>query len=385
MTQPTIAYQSASRVKMLQGVAEMLEEMVEHLFPYSDIESPEVIWLRNIKARYPLTKLGRPARQALDQAQRINRSQRRHDQLGLCEYQIGLIYLYYQSDCHFAAAQFSEARRQWRFVDQSAAVCLTHFAQGLVHFHEQEYEAALDQYSRAEQLMRRVRFGSRQAARKFLDELTPKLTEARRELLAAMWPPETEPPAPPPVDPPTSNMSEQRQATGSSADEQPAAQEGRPPRPPGAVRPPFSQMERPVPVPAHILQSDQYVWYEVVASDHAQVASELPDGTCLLVEQTAAVGPGKGVILTDGQDGVRTGIAVQPYGIKETSVVLGRICFLGTVVGTQRIEKGKFSVNMQTGKLALDVEEQRRIEIDESRIVGVVVGVWQPGLYFQQP
>jgi hypothetical protein len=183
----------AARLEKLKPVADELEEMIALLYPYDEEGSPEVIWLRDIKKRYQFTKLGLPARQALAQARRINRSQRRHQQLGLCEFQIGVIFLYYQANCHYAAAQFAEARRQWQFVNETAAACLSHYAEGLAYYHEQEYEAALRHYSLTERLMRRLAFSSNQIAPEFSRLLVERLTASKKALLADMWPPEAEP------------------------------------------------------------------------------------------------------------------------------------------------------------------------------------------------
>jgi hypothetical protein len=385
MTNQTAAEIYATRLTTLQAITKKLEAMVELLYPYDDEGSPELIWLRDIQSRYPLTQLGSPARQALTQAQRINRTQRQHWQLGLCEFQIGLIFLHYQADCHYAVTQFGAARRQWQFVNEMAAVCLTHYAQGLVHYHEQEYEAALRQYSQAEQLLPRLQFNSNnsnQKIEKFMEDLITALTAAKKKLLEEMWPADTTPapaPTPEPVPPP---------ATGAAAaadTHTPDADQGRQVDQAASIQRPVDRMNTATPLPDHLLRGHRYIWYQVVQR-YDLFLQEITQGTWLLVDTepaAAAQKPGTPVIVVNNPENIHASVAVSPY---ETSGVGQRISYVGCVVGREPpIEhEVRFSVDPASKNVTLQLNSQQQLEIQESNIAGVVIGIWQPEVTFRQ-
>jgi hypothetical protein len=361
------------RLQWPDQMAKALDSLVEMLYPYNEEESPEVIWLRDIEKRYPLTKLGQPARQALAQAQRINRARREHRLLGLCEFNIGLIYLHYRADYHHALTQFGEARRQWLFESQTAAVCLTHYAQGLAHYHEQEYEAALRQFSLTEQLLRRVSFNSNQQANKFLDTLIAYLTEDRKTLLNWMWPaedesepqpaPQTAPPATPRTTTPEPVATEAPVTVPTPEPPPPLADNGQPTGPP----PPINQQE--TPVYGHELRNKRYEWYEVIQQDERFL--NIPQGTWLLVDKQAKIDdykPGVLLIISDEihcQAGLREGIIVKT---RTASQIGQRI----TLLGKANIDHATFSEDID---LQLDSQQQFKIKLED--ILGMVVGIWQ--------
>ncbi len=375
-----------ARLERLRPVA---EELAALLYTYSEEESPEVIWLRDIQSRYPLTELGNPARQALAQAQRINRSQRRHLQLGLCEFQIGLIFLYYRADCQFATAQFEKARRQWQFVSETAAVCLTHYAQGVVYYHDQEYEAALHQFSLIEPLMRRLTFSSNQNVQVFMNRLQEDLVVNKKILLAEMWPPDAEPPqiiAPPssgtvrqPVDN-SSGAARSGAENGRSQPPQEPIEEGKTAaegHTPGRTPRPIDRMNSPTPVPSHLMRGEQFVWYEVVAPAGQLSAERFPTGACLLVEREGAVEFGSAIVIKEAQNNVRGGVIVKPLDTKAELGYRFRIYYAGEPEGVRPIEWATFG-DPRADDFELNVESQRRIAIDKHMVVGTVVGVWSP-------
>jgi hypothetical protein len=179
-------------------------------------------------------------------------------------------------------------------------------------------------------------------------------------------------------------MSGQRQATGSSADEQPAAQDEQPPRPPGAVRPPFSQMERPVPVPAHILQSDQYVWYEVTEQDDQRMAQKLPVGSYLLVKKAVSIELDSTVIIRTSSENYPSGMTLKMYGAQNRTQIYKGVYLCQAIKTEERIEYAKFAIDPNSGILKADINERRQLEVDEEEMVGVVIGMWQPDFYFEQ-
>ncbi|MEJ2750416.1 MAG: hypothetical protein P8183_21285, partial [Anaerolineae bacterium] len=66
----------------------LLSELLAHLYPEP---GPDILTLDDFKRRYRLTGLGPLAIGAIQQAQRINREAGRFNEMGLCEFHVGLI------------------------------------------------------------------------------------------------------------------------------------------------------------------------------------------------------------------------------------------------------------------------------------------------------
>lgn len=380
----------AARLEKLKPVADELEEMIALLYPYDEEGSPEVIWLRDIKIRYPLTNLGLPARQALAQARRINRSQRRHQQLGLCEFQIGVIFLYYQANCHYAAAQFAEARRQWQFVNETAAACLSHYAEGLAYYHEQEYEAALRHYSLTERLMRRLAFSSNQIAPEFSRLLVERLTASKKALLADMWPPEAEP------EPEVVSNQESLEIAGQPVDnmntqrDEHVDDEHVDDRADDHIEDPLSDGDQPetkqptdrsTPIPDHLMQTKRYVWYRVWEK-YDLFCQDVPKDAWLLVDTAQRIGKDKDHIMANGLSKlvvlkdrrVRGSFLVRQSGQVGKRI---RLDYVGEIVDEKIVNSIPFSRDAATGNITLQISSSQLIKTQETEIIGVVVGIWQ--------
>ena len=132
----------------------LLSDLLACLYPDP---GPDILTLGDFKLRYRLTGLGALAVGAIQQAQRINRDTGRFNEIGLCEFHIGLIYLDW-ADYQGAVQQFREARLQWSFTDKTAAICLARLAEGLAQQHRYAYEEALSQYGKAENCQKRIMF-----------------------------------------------------------------------------------------------------------------------------------------------------------------------------------------------------------------------------------
>jgi hypothetical protein len=379
--------------------AKLLEFLVELLYPHADEENPEIIRLRDIERRYPLTRLqpNGPARQALAQSRRINRSQRQLRQLGLCEFYTGLIFLYYNGDSHRAVTQFTEARIQWGLMNEALSVSLSHYGQGLAHYHDGDYEAALRQFTTVERQLQRIHLSHDQE--RFLFLLRHYLDEDKTALLRALWPDEIEPkstpaqtqtPAlvsPPQVSPPQDSpvpLPEAETAAPpylSDADTRARAADGRQRAP--AARP-LDQMNAPTPIPGHFVRGQRYAWYEVVERS-GHFLKDVRQGAVLLVDkkpELAARRPGTPVIVGSEQEQIGGCVQVKPFGEGSEIVPRVRIHYLGRMLGRDvRIDSARFHRDTSSGNVTLQMDSNQRIEIQEDRIVGVVVGMWQQQLF----
>ena len=178
----TINLQNAQRIE------QALEDLLNLLYPPP--LNPDIITLRDVLTRYRLTGLGVPAITALQQAQRILRAGKDYSQIGLCEFHIGLIYLHW-GHCLASAHQFAEARRQWSFADETAAVCLSYFAQGQAQHVALHYEPAMGCYHKTDQWLPRLKLTPPSAQiDSFLPQITTLLREAQEILREKMWPPD---------------------------------------------------------------------------------------------------------------------------------------------------------------------------------------------------
>ena len=126
-----------------------LAELIDFLFPDP---SPNVFTLTDFLNRYKITGLGKRAIAAIEQSQRINRNTGDADQDGLCEFHIGLIYLY-SGDYRGAVKQFEIAPKRWGFSKNNLiyeAKALAHYAEGVAQQLVYHYEDALIAFTNAE-------------------------------------------------------------------------------------------------------------------------------------------------------------------------------------------------------------------------------------------
>ena len=136
---PVPAQQTYDNNSSIRTAVNRLTELLEWLYPEP---SPDIFTVRDYRNRYPFTRLGPLATSDIDRYQRINRAIGNHEQLGLCDYHIGLIYLH-EGEFRAAVQQFEQARQQWAFVNQSAAIALTHLARAVALRRANHYESAL--------------------------------------------------------------------------------------------------------------------------------------------------------------------------------------------------------------------------------------------------
>ncbi len=394
--------------------AKQLSTLLAGLFP--DDPSPDLITLKNVLDRYPLTGLGAPATTAIEQAQRIARARGDTSQAGLCEFHVGLIFLYF-GDSRAAVGQFMAARNQWTLAGDAAAACLTHYAQGVGLARSFRYEPAMAQYGRAERRLNRAAHGVQSLRLGVLGEaLRPALEQAMLDVRSQLWSGEVEddsgdgdalggtgqPTSGPggpaggesesaPASRPDDNAtpagapqwSSRRAGTGSGSDRaavapvaapishlaQPtsSAAESWPVARPPAAAPMPAPGAGGGPVPGHQLQDDRYAWYVV----HQRRDSWLPDlteGTLLLVDtdpDQRILGGGDLVIL-GGRQRQNSSVIVRP----QTTPASELYCFIA--------QPEADGVPLSTGSDSrfMSTENGRADAFDSSLVLGVVIGSW---------
>lgn len=401
-----------------QTAHERVEELMGLLAQlFADPPSPELITIDNIRYRYRLTGFGPPALSAIEQTQRLSRTWRDYGQIGLCDFHIGLIYLYYE-DPRAAAAQFGAARRSWTLEGDAAAICLSYYAQGIALRLAYHYETAMSQYSRAEKGFSRNLIGA-QATRlaDFGRDLVPLVRQEQQTLREIMWPPDSAPPdvrpagGPPGDVPGNGGGPEDGSPGGGAAGAEPAdardseraspsakgslaggqpdgVPEGQPVSEvawPAAgiavvdgaqgaaglplVPVPVSRLPVPLdegevedlasPVPGHRSVDDRYQWYTV----HRRKDSHLPEfveGTWLLVNRDAPPPGEQALVVVSSREPAIGSVLVRP-GPGQVSATL---CYLGYYLPGQ-----------DEPSLILDASGQA-LQIPHVLLLGVVVGAW---------
>lgn len=303
----------------------------------------DIITLADIQRRYRLTGLGAPAMRAIEQAQRIVRAVGNYQQIGLCEFHIGLTYLFYH-DFHGAAEQFAEARRQWSFVNETASACLAYFAEGQGQEFALHYESAMVCYGKVVQWLPRIQLGlAQESLRQFTQALETEVTQAQtvlRELLRQAWP---------------DNPNE----TGSSI---------KPASPRTGSR--DSHTVVPAPTMTPIPTGDAYHWYQVMkrAGDFLHL---IPADAWLLVDTaTQAFQDGELVIIGSNSSRLTGSIQVRP---RTQQPAFTRI-YLGRCYERSSSTEGPFVRNVETGEVQFRFPASEDSQV--TAVLGLVVGYW---------
>lgn len=278
------------QLRPVREAVAVLERLLRVLFP--DPLSLDIVTVENIVRRYPLTGLGAPALAAMEQSQRIVRARGDYAQVGLAEFHIGLIYLYWD-DCRAAANQFAVARQPWSLANDTPAMCLAHYAQGLGLYHSYHNEPAMLQFGRAERLLNRPAIGT-QAERftALAKEMRPLLAIAQETLRESLWPKEQQ-------------SAEVLQAGYLSVPADLPVRESPPPTESGIHPSAVQRAERPEwarrvplpisnlpgegdaprgPVPGHITTDDRFGWYRIVEKK-SEFLPAVAAGTWLLADR----------------------------------------------------------------------------------------------------
>lgn len=392
--QPQQSYDNNSQIRT---AVNRLTELLEWLHPDP---IPDIFTVRDYRNRYPFTRLGPLATGDIDRYQRINRAIGNHVQLGLCEYHIGLIYLH-EGAFRGAVTQFDQARQQWSFVNQSAAVALTHLGRAVALQLADHYESALvsvgkvagwlDRARLAEPLPQGERFREKvlayvaelQAALRKQMDAAPQTAVSQPEdpvaaaanSAATASPPPRQPAAPEAV--PPENPPQPEPATAAVAAEVETKPEGEIITG-TAVSRPISNMNRDlspsIPIPDHTMLDDRYAWYLVEVRPKSDYMPEIDVGDWLLVD-------------------VRHGLSDDIHDTEQRILVVKNEEISGTIRVRPLIPKGPFQriyladLDVPTEGLFRNDEvtgavtfswERPQIRVTFSEILGVVVGFWRP-------
>lgn len=341
--------------ELLPSSVSLLSDLLACLYPEP---GPDILTLTDFKLRYRLTGLGPLAVGAIQQAQRINRDSGRFNEIGLCEFHVGLIYLDWR-DYQGAVQQFREARLQWSFIDKTAAVCLTRLAEGLAQHHRFAYEAALSQYGKAESCQKRIQYEPSSGSRDgFVAQLNEVLQTAQKAARDVLW----EPTSSLPVGE-SAKEEEEVETVESPPTEKEAAPESVSVLPPQFPDQKQTSLSFPFPIP----QNGKLTWYQAIVKHHDPIFPEITQSGWLLVHRPENDPKIKEnslvVVASDNTD-------------METSIVLKKLDN-GDELGFPRIFlarnnlEGSFSKEDSRVQLSSDIHS---LSIDIEHFLGYVVG-----------
>jgi hypothetical protein len=357
----------------------LLSELLACLYPEP---GPDILTLTDFKFRYRLTGLGPLAVGAIQQAQRINRDSGRFNEIGLCEFHVGLIYLDWR-DYQGAVQQFREARLQWSFIDKTAAVCLTRLAEGLAQHHRFAYEAALSQYGKAESCQKRIQYEPSSGSRDgFVAQLNGALQVAQQAARDALWEPAPSLPVGESVKEGNGETATSTQSTLSKAEvlsagvtpspdsetqEQAAAIESTDVPPP--LFPHQLPKEFDIPVPFHQTKNSQLSWYQVHIQRPDPLFSDIKDLGWLLVYQPAneiRYKKGDLIVVANSDPDTKASIILEP--LLPRGRVFPRICLARPELELDFTKNDQGEVQFSS--------EIRQIPVASEHILGYVIGLW---------
>ncbi|MEZ4515510.1 MAG: hypothetical protein R3C44_01275 [Chloroflexota bacterium] len=358
-----------SHLGACRASVETLQRLLDILFP--NAQNPDILTVKDVIRRYPLTQLGAPAAAAMEQSRRILRARRDYRQIGLGEFHTGLIYLYW-GDSRAAAQQFSTARGQWSLSSDAPAGCLAYFAQGLALQHGYHFEAAMTQFGWTERCLSRQQVGAQAAQLAQLgDELWPLLDEARQAVRPQLWPKEEGPEASPSLStpPPTPHVDEPTAESVVSPVAEPEP-DSIPDGPPVPL--PISNLSRTHPahpagpVPGHTPTDDRYTWY-VVHKRRDALLPDITEGTWVLVDSESAPweeGAGQELVVIAGEQPDIGSVMVRP---RTTTLAQRPYCYLGF--------RNPATNGAADRELILD-DSGHALTVPNMLLMGIVVGFW---------
>ncbi len=333
----------------------LLSELLTCLYPEP---GPDILTLDDFKLRYRLTGLGPLAIGAIQQAQRINRDTSRFNEIGLCEFHIGLIYLDW-ADYQGAIQQFREARVQWSFIDKTAAICLTHLAEGLAQHHRYDYEAALSQYGKVESCQKRIKFEPSAGSRNgFVARLDGALQTAQEAARVALWEPTPFLPVGE-ID----EVEDEATAVSPPPEEEPQSESI------GVLPPVFPQQKQTgLPSPFPLPQNGKLTWYQAIVKRHDPIFPEITKSGWLLVHQPEGdpkIKENSLVVIASDDPDTKASITLEPHNDGEPG-------FPRIYLARKEFE-GPFSITENQVTLSSEI---RHIPVDIEHILGYVVGLW---------
>lgn len=370
------AQEEPGEFQPLREAATVLRGLLDVLFP--NPESLDIITVDDIVRRYPLTGLGAPALSAIDQTQRIIRARGDYGLAGQSEFHVGLIYLYF-GDRRAAAAQFAAARQPWTLNNDTPAIALAHYAQGVALYHAFHNEAAMMQYSRAERHLNRAQAAVHNERVALLSaEMRPLLAVAQEALRQTMWPDEV----------PQQVLAAERylslsldpagivpavaEANGEPESLPPAFEREPAPAARAAVARPISNLPEqisgiaPGPVPGHLTTGQSLAWF-LVTGKQSEFLPQVRVGAWVLVN-TSAAGRGQ-----DGPDYV----LVESHPGGDSSIQLRSLADPDTVSYCHLAFRPAAAEALPEApsQLLLDSLEQPA-DVEDEAILGIIEGFW---------
>lgn len=320
------------RLAEVQAVRARLAELLLQLFPEDQVPTPiDVITLDNVLERYPLTGLGGPATTAIAQSQRIINASGDYEQMGLCEFHAGLIYLHWNHG-HRAAQHFAHARQRWAFANRTDAECLASVAQALTERLTEQYESAVTHLGRATRSLERLKRSNATLPNpEWVKEVEEWLQAERDKLGQRLWP------------------EHEKKSTAEQL-------------------PPQAADASNCPIAGHRLESNAfYAWYQVTERQQDHFLPHILPQMWLLVRKQAAVSEfePRSLLLLSHRD-AQGSIQLRPY----RAAAQDRPLWLGRVDQEEAITP---SVRKATVTLSA---RQHNVNIQWDDIVGLVVGYW---------
>ncbi|PID86927.1 MAG: hypothetical protein CSB13_01955 [Chloroflexi bacterium] len=163
--------------------AAALEALVGKLYPEPSVV--DILTLAQFILGYEFNDLGTTAVTHMERAQRITRMVGDHEEIGLAEFHIGLIYLHWGQSLG-AVQYFDNAHRHWRLAQKKLAISLAHLAQGTAQQHAYHYEPALANYSKARHTLRQIKDSGYKEQAELLEALESALNASWADLIDKM-------------------------------------------------------------------------------------------------------------------------------------------------------------------------------------------------------
>lgn len=357
----------------LSQMVELLSNLLKLLYPFpdenanssdgrdfkttfdSEMLNPNIITLADFKRRYQFTGLGPLAITAIEQAQRIVQATDSFEDIGLNEFHFGLILLYCQ-DYRGAIQQFQAARKQWAYVDKTAAVRLTYLAEGLLNQHVHAYETALKCLREAELMGQRIHLEPPAKDRKkFLQSMSDSLSIAQKVIHKALEKQTT----PEEKKDPSSDGDSSQLNTESAVDENDI------PAPINNLQP---EHQFNTPIPDHKTKNNRLTWYRVHIRRPDPLFEDIKDLGWLLVhkpESKQEIKENSLVVIASNDLNTNASIILEPHNNGEPG-------FPRIYLARKEFE-GPFSRTENQVTLSSEI---RHIPVDIEHILGYVVGLW---------
>ena len=363
--------------------------------------SPDIFTLDDFINRYPLTGLGELATREIEQSQRINMSINDYAQIALCDFHIGLIFLYW-GDFRGAINQFGSARKKWSFSGPTPTSSLCYFARGVCNSLVLHYEEALRCFGLAARALEQVDVQRYESFHQEIAEYIHDYQVATRNAIWARMRIKSQPDEPPDTGQPEQSVPTEQPVSAEPVNQMAANEYVHSPtfseqiitediddalvddQPTEVV--PMPQTHLPlsteVPIPGHYQSNENYAWYQVASRPENQLYGEINDGDWLLVQDLSVMGTTVHTdepILVSMQEDLGNAIHIRPDNATRPyqRIYLAKY---DDLVGTFKRdpETGKVTFLSQESTIKVTFSSQdRQISVQWSAIVGIVVGLWR--------